>query len=80
MNDMDVKTVDERKSRSMNDYLECIVKFQNGMEVGYREELVRCKYCIKRKTNSCLMYWNGIFDDETQDDNWYCPDGERKDS
>lgn len=62
----------------MNDYLECIVKFQYGVEVGYREELVRCKDCIKRKTNSCLMYWNGIFDDETWDDNWYCADGERK--
>ena len=35
----------------MKEYLECSVQLQYGVEVGDREELVRCKDCrFKRKT------------------------------
>lgn len=42
--------------------------------------IVRCKDCKKRKTDKCLMYWNEIKDDETWDDDWFCADGERRES
>ena len=47
--------------------------------VPIKQELVRCKDCKKRKTEECMMYWNGILDDETWNDDWYCADGAKKD-
>ena len=41
-------------------------------------EIVRCRNCIKRKSDKCLLYWNEIMDDETWNDDWFCADGERK--
>ena len=61
----------------MNDYLECIAKFQNGIEVGYREEFVRCRECIRRGTYDCPIYVGGDADHGSPDD-WFCADGERK--
>lgn len=53
---------------------ECITSFQNGIEVGKREELARCKDCKWRFDLHCPM-----FDGETDhvpDLNWFCADGE----
>jgi len=65
----------------MNDYLECIVKFQNGIEVGYREELVRCKDC----TNAWIYDGNEVIcthiDSNGNDKHsidWFCADGEKR--
>ena len=58
-----------------NDYLECIVKFQYGTEVGYREELIRCKDCkhYDEETGRCaLLHVHGCVE------TWYCADGKRK--
>ena len=44
------------------------------------QEVVRCRDCIKRKSDKCLLYWNEIMDDETWNDNWYCADGERREN
>lgn len=71
----------------MDDYLECIVKFQYDIEVGYREELVRCKNCI-----NCVKEPNGElycdilaveyepFGSKKVNSNWYCADGKRRDN
>ena len=42
-------------------------------------ELIRCRDCVKRKSDKCLLYWNEIMDDETWNDNWFCADGVAKD-
>lgn len=67
----------EKRNRSMDDYLECIVKFQYGIEVGCREELVRCKDCKhwnKEYDQNCMIKqgWFPVKPD------WFCADGERK--
>lgn len=66
--------------------IEFIESYWTGGEIGSdyqwndnHGELIRCKDCIKRKSDKCLLYWNEIMDDETWNDNWFCADGERED-
>ena len=56
---------------------EYIVKLRNGMEVGYGQEIVRCK--------DCKHYHPGFTCDLKQkpimkSNDYFCADGERKDS
>ena len=39
-------------------------------------EIVKCRDCVKRKTEKCLLYWNEIMDDENWNDDWFCADGD----
>ena len=56
---------------------ECITSFQNGIEVGDRKELVRCKDCKRRGTYACPVYVGG--DDMcSEPDDWFCACGERR--
>ena len=59
----------------MNEYLECIVKLQYGVEVGDRKELIRCKECKFNGSWQKCPYsaWTG----EDPNDDWYCAQGER---
>ena len=41
-----------------------------------QEAVVRCKDCAKQYTDNCLLYW----DDINTPDNWYCANGERKET
>ena len=54
----------------MKEYKECIVKLRYGMEVGYGQEIVRCKDCKhKDGCDPFLLFGN---------DDWFCADGEPK--
>ena len=64
---------------------ECITSFQNGIEVGDRKGLVRCKDCKHRgDRNKCIVAFvaekQGIpyffYDNRGE---WFCADGERRD-
>ena len=61
---------------------EFITSFLYGVEVGDRQELVRCKDCKYRyvdgdnvRFNMCLLDHNKV-----QSDDWFCADGERKET
>jgi hypothetical protein len=72
---------------------ECITSFQYGIEVGNRQELVRCKNC-KHRPIMPKDYTDGfdlIFPDKEcpckcedgwyswyPEDNWFCANGDRK--
>ena len=48
---------------------------------GYeqRQELVRCKDCVKRETSACPCSSSGDpYIDWKPDDEWFCADGEAK--
>ena len=66
----------------MKEYKECIVKLRYGMEVGYGQEIIRCKDCKKSepwygdKRRCFLWHEDGI--DVFED--WFCNYGEPKDS
>lgn len=53
---------------------ELIAKLRNGMEIGYGEEIVRCKDCKNYMTIHCTCDGCCISPD------WFCADGERGDS
>jgi len=64
----------------MNEYLECIVKLQYGVEVGDRKELIHCEDC----KHSCD--YTDIFPDRAykciknggyHNGSWFCADGEK---
>lgn len=68
----------------MNEYLECIVKLQYGVEVGDRKELVRCKDCKhlfdgEHTENCCevLMEKTGWLKEISVSPDWFCADGEK---
>ena len=63
---------------------ECITSFLYGVEVGDRQELVRCKDCKhrfdgERNSNCCdrLMDKVGWRSEIQVDDDWFCADGKR---
>ena len=56
---------------------EVIVKLEYGMEVGYGEEIVRCKDCKKRYTVLCIQEEAGNINNQ---DDWFCADGIAKDT
>ena len=53
---------------------EYIVMVENGMEVGYRQEIVRCKDCQHFDGIDCRV--NDIVNIMNTD--WFCADGEKK--
>lgn len=66
-----------KKIEEMDKPYECITSFQNGIEVGDRKELVRCKDCK----------WHDNADDSPKylpcmemrtNPNWFCAEGERR--
>ena len=60
----------------MNKPFECITSFQNGIEVGERKELVRCKDCKHGELGAC---GDGVdCDGVWHGDDWFCADGERR--
>ena len=63
----------------MNKPFECITSFQNGIEVGARKELVRCKECKNSGIDSTSypQYWCSAHT-EYHDGDWFCADGERR--
>jgi len=64
--------------REMKEY---IVKMKYGMEIGYGQELVRCKDC---KHGKIYVGRHGyhvaceIIEHPSHDLDWFCADGERK--
>ena len=63
---------------------ECIVKMRYGMEIGYGQEIVRCKDCNISKlenvpTSTETVRWCQLIN-RYVDDDWFCADGERKES
>ena len=58
---------------------ERIVKMRYGMEIGYGQELVRCRDCKHRdpEDGKCDS-GHGIQWQLSRPDDWFCADGERK--
>jgi hypothetical protein len=58
---------------------ERIVKMRYGMEVGYGQEIVRCRDC--EHGEECVKphkdYWCHLHD-FYQNGDWFCADGKRK--
>ena len=72
---------------------ECIVKIRYGMEIGYGQEIVRCKDCkhrpimpkdhtdgfdLKFPDNKCPCQCEDGWYSWYPEDNWFCAYGERK--
>lgn len=53
---------------------ERIVKMRYGMEVGYGQEIVRCKDCVFRDNRDGMCEHV----QQVRDPDWYCADVERK--
>ena len=49
------------------------------MSEHWISELVRCRECIRRGTYNCPIYVGGDADHGSPDD-WYCADGERRET
>ena len=58
---------------------ERIVKMRYGMEIGYGQEIVRCKDCKNSGLDSSGIngYWCSAHT-EWHDGDWFCADGVKK--
>lgn len=63
---------------------EYIVKMRYGMEIGYGQEIVRCKdcrygqYCTDGETTYQCFKWNSGEFGMLHEQNWFCADGEQR--
>ena len=57
---------------------EYVIKIRHGMELGYGEEIIRCKDCNRRNTILCPVRNTITNADKDFADNWFCADGERR--
>ena len=62
----------------MKEHTERIIKLQYGMEIGYGQEIVRCKDCkhgYEINRGMMIMCTHGVHLDAHERD-WFCADGE----
>lgn len=58
----------------MNEYIAEIIYSQYGEATVFKEKLIRCRDCLKRKKNGFCLHWNRY----AKNDDGHCDGAQRK--